>query len=70
MPAPPQRRLVRNRLEPESTTERRHSCIESSRLIFCQASFSARSFVAEFRKPSLDFIGIRLRERLNTELNE
>jgi len=35
-----------------------------------QASFSARSFVAEFRKPSLDFIGIRLRERLNTELDE
>jgi hypothetical protein len=34
------------------------------------ASLCARSSVAEFRKPSLDFLGIRLRERLNTELNE
>jgi hypothetical protein len=30
----------------------------------------ARSFVAEFRETSLDFLSIRLRERLNTELDE
>jgi len=47
-----------------------YMCIEISGLNYCCASLCARSFVAEFREPSLDFLGIRLRERLNTELNE
>jgi hypothetical protein len=35
-----------------------------------RSSFCARSFVSEFRKPSLNFLSIRIRERLNTELDE
>jgi hypothetical protein len=51
--------------------QRIHSiCIGMVGLNYCRSSFCARSFVAEFREPSLDFLGIRLRERLNTELNE
>ncbi|SEG71290.1 hypothetical protein SAMN04488133_3391 [Halobellus limi] len=45
-------------------------CIENPSLNFHRSPLYARSLVAEFREPSLDFLGICLRERLNTELNE
>ncbi len=46
-------------------TNRRHASNPSSEVVLC-----ARSLVAEFREPSLDFLSIRIRERLNTELDE
>jgi len=45
-------------------------CIESPSLNFCRTSFCAASLLAEFRKSSLDFLCVRLRERLDTELDE
>lgn len=35
-----------------------------------RTSFCVRSFVAKFRKPSLYFLSIRIRERFYTELDE
>ena len=43
-------------------------------IVYCyteyRASFCPQSFVAEFRKPDLDFLCICVRERLNAELDE
>ncbi|WP_135665700.1 hypothetical protein [Halorhabdus rudnickae] len=38
--------------------------------VLVDASFCAASLPAEFRKPSLNFLSIRLREGLDTELHE
>jgi len=64
-------KILKEMFRPEPRRSRwRIVYIGTASLNYCRASLCARSFVAEFRKPSLDVLGIRLRERLNTELNE